>query len=393
MTRLSRYLFIQCAGPLFFFTVVLSGIVWLSQSLNMLDLVINKGQSAATFTTLSILVFPSLLTVVLPIALFCGVLYALHKLYNDSEIVVMWAAGYGRWPLALPVLALAGIVLIVNLFLNLYLMPAGYRAMKDKIYEIRSDIIAQLINEGTFSYPTDGLTVYIREITSRGELKGLLVHDNRDPLKPLTYMAETGRLAMSSGKPLLVMVEGSMHAVPDPYRPPTITGFETYSFDLSEFAQPVSNPRREYSERYLHELLTPKLDTDWERKYIKQLHAEGHNRLAAPLYNIAFAMVAIVAVVCGGFSRRGYPWRITIAMVSVVVLRILGFAAQSAAGSSSSAIVLQYLFPLGTIVVCAFLLTDWSSLKERSERFLAETDNADDSGPVELEEEAEAASS
>ena len=67
-------------------------VVWLTQSLRLLDLVINRGQSASTFVYLSTLVLPSLLVIILPIAYFAGTLYALTKLNTDNELVVMASA-------------------------------------------------------------------------------------------------------------------------------------------------------------------------------------------------------------------------------------------------------------------------------------------------------------
>lgn len=364
MLRLPRYIFSQCAGPLFFFTLVLSGVVWLSQSLKMLDLVINRGQSALVFLQLSVLLFPSLLTVVLPIALFCALLYALNRLYNDSELIVMWSAGVGRWAIARPIIFLAILVAIVNLFLNLYLMPTGYRTMKDKVYEIRGDLAAKLLKEGVFTNPSKGLTVYIREVTPNGELKSILVHDNRDRARPVTYLAQTGALMRNGSEPYLLMREGSIQAITSVGRPPTLTSFDKYTFSLVDYMKPASEIRREFSERFLSELLYPDMTKKWDRENARRLVAEAHNRLASPLYNLAFAMAAIVAVACGAFNRRGHVLRLLSAIGIIILIRITGFAAQSGAGSNPSLLVVQYIIPLATIAACGAWITDWNRLQQ-----------------------------
>jgi lipopolysaccharide export system permease protein len=330
MNRLGRYIFLQCAGPLFFFTLILTGVVWLSQSLQMLDLVVNRGQSAGTFVYLSVLIFPSLLSDVLPIALFSAVFYTLHHLQNDSELVVMWSAGYSRWSITWPILTLAAFAMVFNLFLNLYLMPAGYRAMKDEVYKIRGDLATQLIKEGTFTNPSKG-----------------------------TYMAESGVLVRKQQEPELVMKEGVIQSINDPNRPPTFTSFEKYSLDLSAFISEQNEVRREYRERYLSELFAPDLNKAWDRDNANRLRAEGHNRLAIPFYNIAFSLIAVVAVAGGTFSRRGQGWRLIPAGLSVILVRILGFAAQNATSASLVLAFLQYFLPIGTIIVCLFLISDW----------------------------------
>jgi len=65
MTQFSGYIFRQTLWPTLFFLVVLTGVVWLSQGLKMLDVVINRGQTAGTFLELTMYVLPSLLTALL----------------------------------------------------------------------------------------------------------------------------------------------------------------------------------------------------------------------------------------------------------------------------------------------------------------------------------------
>jgi lipopolysaccharide export system permease protein len=111
MSRLSLYILRQLLGPTALFAFLMTCVIWLTQSLRLLDLVINRGQSAATFAYLTLLILPSLLLIILPLAFFFGSLYALSRLHSDSELVVMSAAGFSRAQLAVPVLTAAGIVM------------------------------------------------------------------------------------------------------------------------------------------------------------------------------------------------------------------------------------------------------------------------------------------
>src|ERR1051326_6467714 len=101
-------------GPTLLFAFLLTAVIWLTQSLRLLDLVINRGQSATTFVYLTVLILPSLLVIILPIAYFAGTLYSLTKLNQDSELVVMASAGYSRAQLAAPVMAAAGIIIALT---------------------------------------------------------------------------------------------------------------------------------------------------------------------------------------------------------------------------------------------------------------------------------------
>ncbi len=360
MSSLSKYLLRQTLIPLMVFILVLAAIVWLTQSLQMLDLVINRHQSAGTFFLVTLYIFPSLLTVIIPFATFCASLYALHRLSIDSELVIFWSAGVSVWAIARPILLVATGAALTTLIINLYLMPAGYRAMKDMVYEIRADIATSLIRDGAFTNPSEGLTVYNRETLSTGELRGLLVHVNKETEDPTTYLAERGQFVNTTDGPRLIMANGSIQQLSKDEKL-SLLFFDEYVLDLAPYSEGARTILRDLSERYLHELFRPDMTQAWVRKNINRLYAEGHNRLASPLYNFSLVMIAFYAIIKAGFSRHGYAVRITLALAIGLLVRLIGFGLQSLASQSPIMAVHMYTFPLVVIVICAFLLRDQAS--------------------------------
>src|ERR1700743_3841641 len=89
LPQLSLYVLGQLLGPVALLTLLMTCVIWLAQLPRLLDLVINRGQSAPTFLYLTSLVIPSLLVIILPIAFFFGTLFTLSRLNSDSELVVM----------------------------------------------------------------------------------------------------------------------------------------------------------------------------------------------------------------------------------------------------------------------------------------------------------------
>ncbi|PKP99541.1 MAG: hypothetical protein CVT73_25555, partial [Alphaproteobacteria bacterium HGW-Alphaproteobacteria-12] len=53
LKSLSRYLFLQAAGPFAVTSIVLTGIIWLTQALRMLDVLIAQGQTLFIFFELT----------------------------------------------------------------------------------------------------------------------------------------------------------------------------------------------------------------------------------------------------------------------------------------------------------------------------------------------------
>lgn len=357
MNSLGFYVFRQIMGPLIFFTCALTALVWLTQSLRLLDVVIQQGQSAGTFIELSVLVMPSLLGIILPVSFFCAAIYALNRLHTDSELVVMWSVGMGRWGIAKPVIALGLLVAMIVLAVNLYFMPAGMRAMKDRVFEIRADLVAFLLREGQFTNPIKGLTVYVREMNSTGEIKGLLVYDDRNAAEPVTYLAERGAVAQTDDGPRLLMINGNVQRKSkDNDNQIAFLQFDRYVLDLSQFTQKVGVHTRETSERFLPELFYPDPNHPWDSAYWDRLIAEGHNRLASPLYAIAFAMISLAALIGGDFSRRGYVNRIGLGVLFAVAIRMGGVGVQSAANKIPLVNIAQYAIPIAAIILCAMII-------------------------------------
>jgi lipopolysaccharide export system permease protein len=355
MTGIQNYMFRQIGGPLLFFAFVLTGVVWLSQSLRMLDVVINQSQSVGTFIYLTVLALPQLMALILPFAVFLAVLYALNRLYVENELVVMWAAGFSRWVVAGPVLMVAIITTLVCYLFNLIVMPAGMREMKSRVFEIRADLVNTFIREGSFTNPFNGFTVYVGENNPGGDIRGILVHDARNPKGIATYMAQRGLLASGPSGPRLIMFQGNVQWLEGGEGRLKILNFEKYTFDLSQFDKQRDARFVEASERYLHELFFPEKDVADKQK--KKFYSEAHSRLSGPLYCIVFALIGVYGLIGGNFNRRGYAARIGLAFLAMFAARLPGFGFQQVTASTPNLAFTMYLWPLLWIAVLVFLLT------------------------------------
>jgi len=354
--HLSLYVLGQLLSQVAMLTFLLTSVVWLANILPLLNLVINRGQSAPTFLYLILLLLPTLLMIILPIAFFFAVLFTLHRLSGESELVAMAAAGFSLRQLAMPVLAAAGIVMALTYLCALWLMPAGQRALRDKVMDIRADMAGALLNEGDFNTPTQGLTVFIRELGGNGDIKGILVHDNRDRKRPVTYLAEKGILAQTPVGTRLIMLDGTVEMSEQGGKQLSVLNYKSHTINLDQFAGPTRTTLRKSQERYLGELFRPSEEGVTERVR-NQFFAEAHDRLSQPLYAIAFGLIALAAVVRGGRQRGSVALRLTMASLAAAGLRIGGYGIMGLAQRHPPLVAVFYLLPLlgatGAIAVMA----------------------------------------
>src|SRR3984957_993988 len=232
MGALDRYILRQCLSLMLLVTGALTAAVWLAQSLRLVDLIVNRGLSAEVFLYLATLIMPRFFYVVLPIGAFIAVLFVFNRLINESELVVMRAAGLGPFALAKPVLVLSVISFVILMALSAYFLPAANREFKDLQFEIRNRFVSSLLQEGSFTTVSDKLTIYIGGRDERGEVIGLVIEDERDPKGPITILAERGAFADTGGGSRIIMVNGDRQQYDRDTGKLSVLTFDRYVLDL-----------------------------------------------------------------------------------------------------------------------------------------------------------------
>jgi lipopolysaccharide export system permease protein len=316
MYRYSKYIARHLVHSTLLITFSLTSIVWLTQALRFVDFIVNQGVSVMIFLKLTLLLVPSLMLMILPPALFCAVLFVYNKLKVDSELIVMQAAGLSKWRLSMPALQVASGVMLLTYIIALYLQPVSYRQFKDMQYFLRNNYASLLLQEGVFVNPVEGLTVFIRQRDDDGTLHGLLVHDNRQLQSPVTMMAEIGRLVETPEGPRFLLVNGNRQERREGKI--SFLNFESYTLDISFYAQNMKNRQPDAQELFLPQLFH--YDSALSAGENQKRYAEGHQRLLWPAYPLCLTLVALAALLSGQFNRRGHWQRIALAVAFGIVI-------------------------------------------------------------------------
>ena len=327
-SRIDRYILRQLVLGLLAVTAGLAALVWLTQSLRFIELVLDRGLSLIVFLELTSLMLPGFVAVILPITTFVVVLFVYVRMNTDRELVVMRAAGLSPARLARPGITLALAAVAIGYALNLWLVPVSHGAFRVWQFEIRNQMAAILLQEGVFSPVGGDLTVYARERTRDGRLRGILLHDTRDPGQPVTILAEEGRITSTPQGPRVVLLNGVRQQLerPAPGQPPrlTVLSFSENSVDLARATRQEEVRLRDMRERSVDELLNPDPAENLRPQTISRFRAEAHQRLAAPLTALSYAMVGLAVALTGQFRRHGGGLRLAIGIGATVGLLALG---------------------------------------------------------------------
>lgn len=341
MNGFNKYVLKQLLVGMIFITVGLTCVIWLTQSLRYVEMIVNRGLTAGTFIYFTILLLPKFLSIILPIATFAVVVFIYSKLITDRELVIMRGAGQSQTALAKPALILAMLVVMFGYLLNLYLLPQSYRMFRALQWDIRYSFSHILLQEGTFNTVSKGITVYVRERTKDGQLLGILVHDQRNEKKPFTILAERGALVESKDGSRVVMFNGNRQSVDPKTHQMSILYFDRNIYELDPPKVSGDIRYREARERTLKELFNLK-KADVNLNDYGKFIVEMHKRMISPLSALGFTFVGLACLITGSFSRRNQSRRSVLAVAIIVCLQASVLGLENACAKNLDLIPLMY---------------------------------------------------
>lgn len=364
MTLIQGYLFRQIARPVIGACAALAGIGILSQSLDQLEIIVERGQSVWVMVKLTLLAVPQLLAVIIPIGLFVGALIALTRLQREQELTAIFASGVTRWSAIRPAVRLAALAALATLIITTVVQPWSQRQARAEAFAVRTDLAALLVEEGRFVQGPQGLTVYVQQIEQNGLLKNVFIYQTEGD-RVTTWDAAEARFSRIDGEPVVTLINGSWQR----YSSRGVLEYLSFGrqdVPLGQYAEVTDTIRYKPADLYLPQLFDPS-PRDLERVGgAGELMAEGHSRLSAPLYALMAMAMALAAIMGGQFSRTGYSFRIAKAAAAFLVVRIVGYGVVAASAWNGWLNIFQYLLPLAAAAIALRLL--FRALKPRRRR-------------------------
>ena len=371
MSRFDRYLLSHLLALFGFFSLVLVAVYWVNRAVGLFDQLIGDGQSALVFIEFSLLTLPNVIRLVLPVSAFAATVYAVNRLMQESELVVMQATGFSYFRLARPVLYFGVVVMVAQLVLAHLLVPASQRILAERNAEISQNVTARFLNAGQFMHPSAGITLYIREISPNGELIDLFFADERSPTARTTYTARKALLVKGDTAPKLIMFDGAAQTLARGDQRMSVTRFADFTLDLAGLVKTGGRGFLTMDELPTPALLNPTdallASTGASRAQMLQ---EGHARFGMPMLSVAAPLLGFAALMLGGFSRFGLWRQMALAVGLLIVVQIVNTWADGVAMQDASAWPLVYLAPVGGIMAAVGLL--WLAQRPRRARLRSE---------------------
>jgi lipopolysaccharide export system permease protein len=356
--RYDRYILSQLLALFSFFSLVLVSVYWVNSAVGLFDRLIGDGQSLRVFLEFSALSLPQIIFLVLPVSAFVAAVYVTNRMVSESELVVLQTAGCSALRLLRPVWVFGIVTAMLLAILAHFLVPAARSQIMNRSIEVSQDMTGRLLREGQFLHPTDGLTVYIRQITELGEFRDVFLQDRSQPDVETTYTARRALLISSDAGPRLVMFEGVAQTLQAEGQRLSIIEFDDFTYDIAGLIEaPGARTRhiRELSTAVL--LFAPRAFAEAQGSTLAAFRFAGHDRIARPFFALFVPVIAAATLMLGAFSRFGIWPQILLAIALIIPLQMVWNAAESVGARQDGMAWLAYLQPAMSGAIAALMIT------------------------------------
>ena len=364
MGSIGFYVFRTTMGAFVIILVSLTVVIWFTQAMRDFDLITSQRQTLLVFIGITGLIVPLLIMILAPVALLMSAAHVLNKLSSDSEIIVMNAAGVSPWRLLRPFIAAALVVSVLVSLIAADISPRSLRELRDWATQVRADILTNIVQPGRFTTVSGNLTFHIADRRPDGLLVGIFVDDRRDPKEHATYLAEQGEIVKNDSGSFLVLQGGSIQRLEAGQRDPRIVTFDRYAFDLTKFAGgEQQNVTYTVREKYIWELLWPRTNDPLYVAQPDQFRSELNDRLAAPLYPLAFAILAYMFLGPPQTTRQSRTLALLGLIGAVSLLRLVGFVSVIVGVRVPGLLPVQYVALFGALVAGSWQISRGHALE------------------------------
>jgi lipopolysaccharide export system permease protein len=240
-----------------------------------------------------------ILSLMLPLAFYIGLLITLGRWYQDNEMTVLAACGVGLTQLLRPVLLIAAGFAVVVTLLAFYLAPIATRLVAQIKQDDSSRYEAAAITPGVFNEilssdkAREGGVYYVEHIGPGGEMQKVFVATRRLDRQGVV-VAKTGREKSdaNSGDRFLVLENGARYDGAPGQGDYRMIEFERYTLRI-ELPAPVLR-RTSFHAMSILDLITERKNSAIGIEQQRAANAELHWRLAKPVALLLLTLFALV---------------------------------------------------------------------------------------------------
>tara|TARA_A100001011_G_scaffold127578_1_gene134597 strand:- start:5604 stop:6752 length:1149 start_codon:yes stop_codon:yes gene_type:complete len=287
-------------------------IIWIIQAVNFLDLVSNDGHSLKVYFYYVSLNLPKIFSKTVIFVFFISIFYVINKYNNANELLVFWNNGIKKISFINFILKLSILFLILQLFLNLFVVPKSQSLARDYIKSSNIDFLPKLISEKKFINVVKNLTIFVEEYNRGGDLNKIYINEKINQDKSKVIVAEKGKIYKKDDEFFLRLYNGGITNL-NKDNSLTINFSET-DYDLSNFStKTVTYPKMQelesefiincFKDFFLKnnsdkkKVIENSSQEKCENRKLKSIGEELYKRLILPFYTLIISLIAASLII------------------------------------------------------------------------------------------------
>ena len=287
-------------------------IVWIIQAVNFLDLVSDDGHSLNVYFYYISLNLPKIFSKTIIFVFFISIFYVINKYNNSNELIVFWNNGIQKIKFINFILKFSLLFLILQLALNLFVVPKSQNLGRLYIKESNIDFLPKLISEKKFINVVKNLTIFVEEYKKDGKLNKIYINEKIDNENSKIIVSESGKIIKKDKKYFLRLFNGGITNIS---KNNTYTlNFSETDYDLSEFSTKTITKtkvqeadsirmfeciRKVYLENKLEKetVINSPENESCHTRTVKSISEELYKRLILPFYTLIISLIAASLVI------------------------------------------------------------------------------------------------
>ena len=235
LKKIDYYILRNTIVPLLATLGVAALLLLLEKMLSLFDFVINQGGPIDVVWQMLGNLMPQYLTLVIPLAMFLGVLLAVRKFALSGELDAFLSCGLSLHRLLLPSFLIALTLLVVNIIVVGFVQPYSKYAYEELIFDVRSGALGAAIKSNEFTNLGEGLTLRIEESRNSGrELIDIFAQKEDTDGHIFSVSAKSGNFFASPDQKYIILrlYEGSLIDFDASQDRPRILNFDMHDLPL-----------------------------------------------------------------------------------------------------------------------------------------------------------------
>ena len=188
----------------------ISLIIWVVQSINLLDIVSEDGYSIKTYFSYTLLSLPKIFSRIMIFTYFISTFYIINKYQESNEILVFWVNGIRKIEFINYFLKLSLLFLITQILLNNFIVPVTQDKARLLLKKSNLDFLPTLISEKKFINVFKNLTIFVDSYRQSGELTKVYINEKISPEETKIIISETGKIIKKEESYILKLFNGKI---------------------------------------------------------------------------------------------------------------------------------------------------------------------------------------